>query len=94
MDEAIAALIGALIGAVAGIAGGSFGALAALRASQIAARTPLAHTLHQLGNILVKLHVTKGTNEYEGFGGTLSLIGMSWQFSSEFFVQVNALRIY
>jgi hypothetical protein len=65
MTEATAALIGALIGAMGGVAGGFFGAIASLRASQTAARAPIAPTLHRLAVLLIKLRVTKGTPEYD-----------------------------
>jgi hypothetical protein len=64
LNEATAALLGALIGAAAGIAGGAFAAIASLRASQIAARAPLGPILHQISNALTRLRVTRSTSEY------------------------------
>ena len=60
MNEAYAALFGALIGALAGLAGGGFAALASLRASQVAARAPLGGLLHELTTQLVKARAALG----------------------------------
>jgi hypothetical protein len=64
MTEAASVIIGALVGAAAGIAGGGFAALASVRASQLAARAPLGLVLHQMGNALISMSVTKGTEDY------------------------------
>ena len=64
MTEAASVIIGALVGAAAGIAGGGFAALASVRASQLAARAPLGLVLHQMGNALISMSVTKGTEQY------------------------------
>ncbi len=64
MTEGTAALFGALIGATAGLAGGSLAAVASLRASQLAARAPLGPILHEIGNALIAMNATKGTEEY------------------------------
>ena len=64
MTEGMAALFGALIGAAAGLAGGSLAAVASLRASQLAARAPLGPILHEIGNALVAMNATKGTERY------------------------------
>lgn len=61
MSAAVAALIGAAIGAIAGLAGGGFAALAAIRASQVAARVELAPKLHALARALVTLSGVTGT---------------------------------
>ena len=63
MNEAVAALIGAAIGAVAGVAGGGFAALAAIRASQVAARAELAPKLHALGRAIISLRGASGTDD-------------------------------
>lgn len=54
----LSSLVGPLIGAIAGLAGGAFAALASIRASQIAARAPLANTLFELA----KAHVALGVS--------------------------------
>jgi hypothetical protein len=64
MTEAESALLGALIGAVAGVAGGGLAAMASLRASQLAARAPLGPILHEIGNTIISMNVTKGTPDY------------------------------
>ena len=61
--EVQAALLGGIIGAVAGLAGGGFAALAAVRASQLAARAPLGRILCAIANTLIQLRVTAGTSE-------------------------------
>ena len=61
--EVEAALLGGIIGGVAGVAGGGFAALAALRASQLAARAPLASILCAIANTLVQLRVSADTSE-------------------------------
>jgi hypothetical protein len=58
------ALIGAGVGALAGIGGSVVGALASLRASQLAARIPLAEKIHQLSQAVVKLTVATGKPDY------------------------------
>jgi hypothetical protein len=60
--EVQAALLGGIIGAAAGVAGGGFAAIAALRASQIAARAPLGSILCGIGNTLIHLRVTADTS--------------------------------
>jgi len=55
VDPVSAALLGALIGAVAGLAGGALAAIASLRASQVAARAPLAPKLHNIAAELIRL---------------------------------------
>jgi hypothetical protein len=62
VNEVVAALIGATIGAVAGVAGGGFAALAAIRASQVAARAELAPKLHALAGSIISLHGAIGTD--------------------------------
>ena len=63
-DTLVAALIGAAIGAVAGIGGSAVGALASLRASQLAARIPLAQKIHELGGTVVRLNAAVGKPDY------------------------------
>jgi hypothetical protein len=63
MTETQAVLAGAVVGAAAGIAGGLFGAVASIRASQVAARAPLASTLHKIGNTLIDLRVASGPEQ-------------------------------
>lgn len=62
MTDVQAALFGAFIGALAGLAGGGFTALAALRASQLAARTPLGSILHAIANTLIQIRVAAGAS--------------------------------
>jgi hypothetical protein len=64
VTEALSVIVGALIGAGAGLAGGGFAALASLRASQLAARAPLASVLQTIANMIIWMNVTKGTDEY------------------------------
>ena len=63
MSEAEFALFGALIGAMAGLAGGGFAALAAIGASQVAARAQLAPKLHALTHAIITLRGTIGTHD-------------------------------
>lgn len=63
MTQVQAALVGALIGALAGFAGGGFAALASLRASQLAARSPLSSTLHKIAETLIRLRTADGKEE-------------------------------
>ncbi|MDP2651671.1 MAG: hypothetical protein Q8O94_00865 [bacterium] len=63
MSPEVAALLGATIGAVTGLTGGGFAALAALRASQLAARAPLGLILSGIANTLIQLRVTEGTTD-------------------------------
>ncbi len=60
------ALLGAIVGAAAGIAGGCFAALGSLRASQLAARAPLGHSLHRIVDIVITMRAIESTtgNEY------------------------------
>jgi hypothetical protein len=64
LTEGTAVIVGGLIGAVAGLAGGGFAALASLRASQLAARTPLGLVLREISNTIISMNVTKGQPEY------------------------------
>jgi len=64
MKEVTAALVGAFIGVIGGVAGGGFAALASLRASQTAARAPVAVTLHEVAKAVVRFRATKGTSEH------------------------------
>jgi hypothetical protein len=64
LTETISVIIGAVIGAGAGLAGGGFAALASLRASQLAARAPLAPVLYEISNTFIAMNSTKGTNAY------------------------------
>ena len=63
MGGAEIALLGALIGAVGGLAGGAFAAVASLRASQIAARAPLAEKIHTVTSRIVKLRASLDTED-------------------------------
>jgi hypothetical protein len=58
MSAATASILGPIIGAIAGLAGGAFAALAAIRASQIASRAPIANTLFRLAKAQVALAVS------------------------------------
>jgi hypothetical protein len=64
MTEAISVLIGTIVGAVAGVAGGGLAALASLRASQLAARSPLGPVLYQIANTLISMNATKDTADH------------------------------
>ncbi len=61
MDPAVAALIGIAIGAFAGLVGAGFAAVASIRASQLAARAPLAGKLHGLARAFVNLSKARRT---------------------------------
>lgn len=61
--EIQAALLGGIIGAAAGLAGGGLAALAAVRASQLAARAPLGPILCGIADTVIQLRVTAGTIE-------------------------------
>ena len=65
MPDVAIALLGALIGAAAGLGGGAVAALASLRASQIAARAPLAAKIHVTSKRIVKLRTAIGTPDYD-----------------------------
>lgn len=60
-----AALLGIAGGAVAALAGAWMGMLASIRASQLAARAPLAPKLHRLSSTVVQAMVEVGKPEYD-----------------------------
>ncbi len=63
MDPTVAVLIGIAIGAFVGLTGAGLAAVASLRASQLAARAPLAEKLHQLAKAFVGRHPAIGTKD-------------------------------
>jgi hypothetical protein len=64
MADSIVVLLAAAVGALAGIGGSAVGALASLRASQLAARVPLAEKIHVLNQTIVHLHAAAGGADY------------------------------
>ncbi len=64
MNAISAVLLAAAIGALAGVGGAAFGALGSLRASQLAARVPLAEKIHALAQAIVKLRAALGKPEF------------------------------
>jgi hypothetical protein len=75
MDQITAVLLAAAIGALAGIAGAAFGALGSVRASQLAARAPLAEKIHGLAQSTIKLRAAIGTPD---FASRLNDFNIAW----------------
>ena len=73
MDPTVAALIGVALGAFAGLAGAGLAAVASLRASQLAARVPLAEKLHRMGRAFVELEPAIGTKDEAKAGVNLNV---------------------
>jgi len=75
ISEVGAALLGAAIGAIAGLAGGAFSGLASMRASQLAARAPLAEKIHELNKTVVTLRGAVGSPT---FNAALNDFSLKW----------------
>jgi len=78
MDPAAIALIGVAIGALAGLGGATVAALASIRSSQLAARTPLAKKIHVLNQTVVQITASAASKNSANFTQELRYFMVAW----------------